>query len=157
MKQLGIAGKIASLFIDSKLTPLIIIASILLGLAALMALPREEEPQIIVPMIDVFVQMPGASAKEVEERVTSPMEKLLWEIPGVEYIYSTSSPGMSMTIVRFYVGEDEEESIIKLQSKLMANFDKIPKGVSQPLVKPRYIDDVPILSHGYGQSKAGFS
>ncbi|MEW6667803.1 MAG: efflux RND transporter permease subunit, partial [Thermodesulfobacteriota bacterium] len=142
----GAAGKIARFFIDSKLTPLIILASILLGLAAVIALPREEEPQIIVPMIDIFVSMPGASAREVEERVTSPMEKLLWEIPGVEYIYSTSSPGMSMAIVRFYVGQDEEESIVRLQSKLLANYDRIPKGVSEPLVKPRYIDDVPILA-----------
>ncbi len=144
-QDVGAAGKIARFFIDSKLTPLIIIASMLLGLAAVYALPREEEPQIIVPMIDIFVRMPGASPKEVEERVTKPMEKLLWEIPGVEYIYSTSSPGMSMAVVRFYVGEDEEESIVRLQSKLMANYDLIPEGVSQPLVKPRYIDDVPIL------------
>jgi multidrug efflux pump subunit AcrB len=145
-QQLGAAGKIARAFIDSKLTPLIIVASILLGLGALYALPREEEPQIIVPMIDIFVQMPGASPKEVEERVTKPMEKLLWEIPGVEYIYTTSSPGVSMAVVRFYVGENEEESIVRLQSKLMANYDLIPEGVSPPLVKPRYIDDVPILA-----------
>ncbi|PKN28593.1 MAG: multidrug transporter AcrB, partial [Deltaproteobacteria bacterium HGW-Deltaproteobacteria-21] len=145
-RSVGTAGKIARFFIESKLTPLIIVASILLGAGAVYVLPREEEPQIIVPMIDVFVSMPGASAKEVEERVTSPMEKLLWEIPGVEYIYSTSSSGMSMAIVRFYVGEDEEESIVRLQSKLLANFDRIPEGVSPPLVKPRYIDDVPILA-----------
>ena len=144
--QLGPAGRVAHFFIDSKLTPLIIIASMLLGLGAIYALPREEEPQIIVPMIDIFVSMPGASAKEVEDRVTNPMEKLLWEIPGVEYIYSTSSPGKSLAIVRFYVGEDEEKSIIRLQSKLLANYDIIPSGVSQPLVKPRYIDDVPILT-----------
>lgn len=142
----GPAGKIARFFIDSKLTPLVIIASILLGLAAVIALPREEEPQIIVPMIDVFVQMPGASAKEVAERVTTPMEKLLWEIPGVEYVYSTSSPGMSLAVVRFYVGEDEEEAIVRLQAKLTSNFDRIPWAVSMPLVKPRYIDDVPILA-----------
>ncbi|MBC8441169.1 MAG: efflux RND transporter permease subunit [Deltaproteobacteria bacterium] len=142
----GPAGRIAAFFIDSKLTPLIIIASILLGIAAVMALPREEEPQIIVPMIDVFVQMPGASAKEVEQRVTKPMEKLLWEIPGVEYIYSTSMPGMSMAVVRFLVGQDEEASIVRLQSKLMANYDRIPSGVSPPLIRPRYIDDVPILA-----------
>jgi len=103
----GPAGKIAHFFIDSKLTPLVIAASVLLGIAAVIALPREEEPQIIVPMIDVFVGMPGASAKEVEQRITRPMEKLLWEIPGVEYVYSTSSPGMSMVVVRFYVGQDE--------------------------------------------------
>jgi multidrug efflux pump subunit AcrB len=145
-QEAGVAGKIARSFIDSKLTPLIIVASILLGLAAVYALPREEEPQIIVPMIDIFVRMPGASPKEVEERVTKPMEKLLWEIPGVEYIYTTSSPGVSMAIVRFYVGEDEENAIVRLQSKLMANYDLIPEGVSPPLIKPRYIDDVPILA-----------
>jgi multidrug efflux pump subunit AcrB len=144
--KIGPAGRVARSFIDSKLTPLIIIASVLMGLGAVMALPREEEPQIIVPMIDIFVQMPGAEAKEVERRVTQPMEKLLWEIPGVEYIYSTSSPGMSMAIVRFYVGEDEEKSIVRLQSKLMANMDRIPCCVTPPLIKPRYIDDVPILA-----------
>ncbi len=146
MTRAGASGKIAGYFINSKLTPLIIIASVLLGIAAVIALPREEEPQIIVPMIDVFVKMPGASAKEVEERVTRPMEKLLWEIPGVEYVYSTSSPGMSMAVVRFLVGQDEEKSIVRLQSKLMANMDRIPPAVSPPLVKPRYIDDVPILA-----------
>src|SRR4030066_2463808 len=125
-ERLGFAGKFAHAFIDSKLAPLIIAASILLGVGAVFMLPREEEPQIIVPMIDIFVQMPGASAKEVEERVTRPMEQLLWEIPGVEYIYSPSSPGRSMAIVRFKVGEDEEKSIIRLQSKLLANYDIIP-------------------------------
>ena len=144
--RIGTAGKIADFFIDSKLTPLVIIASILLGIAAIIALPREEEPQIIVPMIDIFVQMPGADAKEIEQRITSPMEKLLWEIPGVEYVYTTSSPGMCMAVVRFYVGEDEERAIVRLQSKLMANFDRIPWAASPPLIKPRYIDDVPILA-----------
>jgi multidrug efflux pump subunit AcrB len=143
--QIGTAGKVARFFIDSKLTPLIIIASVLLGIAAVIALPREEEPQIIVPMIDIFVQMPGASAKEVETRITNPMEQLLWEIPGVEYVYTTSSPGVSMAVVRFFVGEDEENAIVRLQSKLMANYDRIPWAASPPLIKPRYIDDVPIL------------
>jgi multidrug efflux pump subunit AcrB len=142
----GIAGRIAAAFIDSRLTPLIILASMFLGVGAVVLLPREEEPQIIVPMIDVFVQMPGASAKEVEERVTRPMEELLWEIPGVEYIYSTSAPGESMAIVRFRVGEDEEKSIVRLNQKMFANFDLIPPGASPPLVKPRSIDDVPILA-----------
>jgi multidrug efflux pump subunit AcrB len=145
-KQLGIAGKVARAFIDSKLTPLIVVASILLGLGAVVMLPREEEPQIIVPMIDVFVEMPGASAGEVEERVTKPMEKLLWEVPGVEYIYSTSSPGRSMAIVRFLVGQNYEDAIVRLNQKMMANFDIIPPGASQPLVKPRSIDDVPIAA-----------
>jgi multidrug efflux pump subunit AcrB len=145
-KSYGPAGKVADYFINSKLTPLIIVASILLGLAAVVALPREEEPQIIVPMIDIFVQMPGSDAAEVEQRVTRPMEKLLWEIPGVEYIYSTSMPGMAMTVVRFLVGQNEEESIVRLQSKLMANMDRIPCCITPPLIKPRYIDDVPILA-----------
>jgi len=144
--QFGFAGKIVRFFIDSKLTPLIVIAAVLLGLGAVLLLPREEEPQIVVPMIDVFVQAPGMSAKEVEERVTKPMEKLLWEIPGVEYIYSTSSPGQSLAIVRFLVGQPEEEAIVRLNQKMFANFDIIPPGVSQPLIKPRRIDDVPILA-----------
>jgi multidrug efflux pump subunit AcrB len=145
-RPLGPAGRVAHAWISSKLTPLLICAALLIGAFAVWKLPREEEPQIIVPMIDVFVQMPGASAHEVEERVTKPMEKLLWEIPGVEYIYSTSSPGMSLAIVRFYVGQDEEKSIVRLNQKLLANFDLIPPGASQPLVKPRSIDDVPILA-----------
>jgi multidrug efflux pump subunit AcrB len=142
----GLAGRIAQAFIDSKLTPLVIITSILLGFAAVGLLPREEEPQIKVPMVDVMVAMPGFSAREVEERATRPMEKLLWEIPGVEYIYSTSREGESLAIVRFKVGEDVENSLVKLTSKLHANLDRIPPGVSFPLIKPKSIDDVPILA-----------
>ena len=100
----------------------------------------------MVPMIDVFVSYPGASPKEVEERVTTPMEKLLWEIKGVEYVYSIVRPGSNLTIVRFYVGENTEDSIVKLYNKLMSHYDIIPPGVSQPLVKPKSIDDVPILT-----------
>jgi multidrug efflux pump subunit AcrB len=144
--RLGLAGRIARAFIDSKLTPLVIITSVLLGAAAIILLPREEEPQIKVPMIDVLVSMPGSTAKEVEERATRPMEKLLWEIPGVEYIYSTSRPGESLAIVRFKVGEEVEKSLVKLNQKLQSNFDRIPHGVSPPLIKPRSIDDVPILA-----------
>ena len=142
---LGIAGRIAAAFIDSKLTPLIIIAAVLLGAAAIFLLPREEEPQIKVPMVDVMVAMPGSSAKEVEERATRPMEKLLWELPGVEYIYSTSRDSESLLIVRFKVGEDPQASLVKLTEKLRSNFDRIPPGVGAPLVKPKSIDDVPIL------------
>jgi multidrug efflux pump subunit AcrB len=145
-RSLGLAGRFAGFWIGSKLTPLVIAGSLLLGAFAVWKLPREEEPQIIVPMVDVFVHMPGASAREVEERVTKPMEKLLWEIPGVEYIYSTSSPGMSTAIVRFLVGQDEEKSIVRLNQKMNANLDLIPPGASPPLVKPRSIDDVPILA-----------
>ena len=143
---LGPAGRIARSFIDSKLTPLLVVSSVLLGLFAVLMLPREEEPQIKVPMIDVMVGMPGFSGKEVEERATRPMEKLLWEIPGVEYIYSTSRPGESLAIVRFKVGEDPEQSLVKLTEKLRSNFDRIPPGVSWPLIKPKSIDDVPILA-----------
>jgi multidrug efflux pump subunit AcrB len=142
----GLAGRLAALFIDSKLTVIAVIASILLGVFAVLQLPREEEPQIKVPMIDVFVSMPGASPAEVENRITRPMEKLLWEIHGVEYVYSTSNPGNSMVIVRFYVGTDIEEAIVRLNQKLQTNFDRIPPDVSPPLVKPRTIDDVPILA-----------
>jgi multidrug efflux pump subunit AcrB len=151
--EIGIAGRIARAFIDSKLTPLVVITSVLLGAAAIVMLPREEEPQIKVPMIDVLVSLPGFSAKEVEERATRPMEKLLWEVPGVEYIYSTSRPGESLAIVRFKVGEDVEKSLVKLNQKLQSNFDRIPHGVSPPLIKPKSIDDVPILAltfHGKG-------
>ncbi len=142
----GLAGRLAHSFIDSKLTPLIVIASILLGAFAIIATPREEEPQIVVPMMDVFVRMPGASVQEVESRVTIPMEKKLMEIPRVEYVYSTSSPGLSMAVVRFTVGEHEEDAIVRLYNKMYANFDLIPPGAFQPLIKPRSIDDVPILA-----------
>ena len=142
----GIAGRIARAFIDSKLTPLVVIASLLLGVFAVLMLPREEEPQIKVPMIDVMVAMPGAGVKEVEQRVTVPMEKLLWEIPGVEYIYSTSKPGESLVIVRFKVGEDVERALVRLTQKLRSNYDRIPQGVSTPLIKAWSIDDVPILA-----------
>jgi len=145
-QKLGIAGRAAKAFVDSKLTPLFIASSILLGVGAVLLLPREEEPQIRVPMIDVMVAMPGASAKEVEERVTRPMEQLLWEIPGVEYVYSTSSEGQSLAIVRFYVGEDVEKSLVKLNHKLQSNYDRIPAGVTYPLIRARGIDDVPILA-----------
>jgi multidrug efflux pump subunit AcrB len=143
---LRLAGQIARTFIDSKLTPLVIVAALLLGAFAILETPREEEPQIVVPMLDVFVQMPGASSQEVAQRVSLPMEKLLREVPGVEYIYSISHPGMSMLIVRFYVGTKEEDAIIQTYNKLYSNFDRIPPGVSQPVIKVRSINDVPIMA-----------
>ncbi len=146
MTGLGFAGRVAAAFIDSKLTQLLVIASLLLGALAVVATSREEEPQIVVPMADVLVEMDGASVDEMEARVTIPMEKKLAEIPGVEYLYSTTSPGRTLTIVRFYVGENEEDSLVKLYHKLAANFDLIPPGATQPLIKPRRIDDVPILT-----------
>ncbi|MBZ5703056.1 MAG: efflux RND transporter permease subunit [Acidobacteriia bacterium] len=143
---LGLAGGIARAFVQSKLTPLIIIGALLAGALGLLLTPREEEPQIVVPMLDVFVQMPGASAAEVQERASIPMEKLLRDLPGVEYVYSISRPGLSLVIVRFTVGEKEEDAIVRTYNKLYANFDRIPPGASQPLIKVRSIDDVPILA-----------
>ncbi|PHR30091.1 MAG: multidrug transporter AcrB [Desulfotalea sp.] len=142
----GFAGRLAKAFISSKLTPLGIIASLLLGVLAVVMLPREEEPQIKVPMIDVLVSMPGATPKEIEQRLTIPMEKLLYELPGVEYIYSTSMSGQSLVVVRFYVGENLEDSIVSLNQKLATNFDRIPHTVTPPLIKPHTIDDVPIMA-----------
>ncbi|HRG95347.1 MAG TPA: efflux RND transporter permease subunit [Polyangiaceae bacterium] len=144
--SLGIAGLLARAFVGSKLTPLFIVTSVLLGLLAIVLLPREEEPQIKVPMVDVMLTMEGGTAEEVESRVSAPMERLLWEIPGVEYVYTTSQPGRSMAVVRFRVGEDVERSLVKLNQKLQSNHDRIPTGVSPPLVKLRSIDDVPILA-----------
>src|SRR3974390_2249817 len=141
-----IAGALAGQFINSKLTPLFILLSLLLGAFAILRTPREEEPQIVVPMLDVFVQMPGASAAEVEQRASIPMERLLREGPGGEDVYSISRPGMSMLVVRFYVGTKEEDAIIKAYNKLYSNFDRIPAGVSQPIIKIRSIDDVPIFA-----------
>ena len=144
--SLGLAGRLAAAFIHSKLTPLIVVVSLLLGAYAVVALPREEEPQIKVPMIDVFVELPGASPTEIEQRVTRPLEQSLQEIPGVEYVYSTSSAGRSMIVVRFLVGEDEEQALVRLNQKLAANAPALPPGASAPLVQLRTIDDVPVMS-----------
>src|SRR5215469_16324400 len=143
---LHLAGRIAHGFITSKLTPLVIVAALLLGAFSILKTPREEEPQIVVPMLDVFVQMPGASSDEVAQRVSLPMERLLREVPGVEYIYSISHPGASMLVVRFCVGTREEDAIIQTYNKLYSNFDRIPPGVSQPIIKARSIDDVAIMA-----------
>ncbi len=127
-KTLGPAGRVAQAFINSKLTPLLVLVALAIGVFAVLITPREEEPQIKVPMIDVLVPFPGASAREVEERVATPLEKLVWEIPGVEYVYTTSSPNFAMAIVRFKVGEDPEQSLVKLYTKMMAHPERIPPG-----------------------------
>jgi multidrug efflux pump subunit AcrB len=145
-QHLGIAGRVAASFITSKLTPLFIVASLALGAFAVLVIPREEEPQIVVPMLDVTTAMPGASPAEVEQRITIPIEALLREIPGVEYVYSTSSQGSSLVIARFLVGTRQEDALVKVYSKLFSNMDRFPQGASQPLIKARSIDDVPILS-----------
>ncbi|MBD3867798.1 MAG: efflux RND transporter permease subunit [Acidobacteria bacterium] len=144
--SMGPAGRIAHFFIESKLTPLIVVAAMILGVFAVMNTPREEEPQIVVPMVDLFVGMPGASPEEVESRITIPLEKKMWEIPGVEYVYSASMPGLSMITVRFLVGEDQERSLVKLYDKIAGNMNQMPAGATLPLVKLRTIDDVPVLA-----------
>ena len=146
MNKLGIAGKIAHAFIDSKLTPLIVGAALLLGLFAVKMTPREEEPQIVVPMVDIYLPMPGATPKEVEERVVKPIEGKMWEIRGVEYIYTASRPGLGIVTVRYKVGEDMEKSLVKLYNQLMSNRSLLPPGAMEPLVVPKSIDDVPILT-----------
>ena len=142
----GPAGRLAAAFLHSRLTPLLIVASTCLGLFAVAALPREEEPQIVVPMVDVFVDLPGAAPAEIEQRVTRPLEKLLWEVPGVEYVYSTSAPGQATIIVRFFVGEDEPRALVRLNEKLAAHAGQLPPGASAPVVRARSIDNVPILA-----------
>lgn len=141
----GFVAKITETFVDSKITPIVIIVTLLLGLFAILNTPSEEEPQIVVPMIDIFVRMPGATPKEIENRVIGPMEKLIWEIPGVEYVYSTAMPGRALTVVRFYVGQDVGKSLVKVYDKLYAHLDWIPPGCSRPILKPRSINDVPFL------------
>ena len=144
MKE-GLSGNIAKAFIQSKLTILLMIGFLLIGGYSTMLIPREEEPQIDVPMADIFLRYPGASPKEVEARVSQPLEKIISNVKGVEYVYSTSMKGQAMLIVQFYVGEDIERSLVKLYNELMKNMDKMPSGVMMPLVKTRAIDDVPVL------------
>ena len=144
--RLGASGRLAALFVGSRLTPLIILASLLLGLFAVLLTPREEEPQIVVPMADVWLPFPGASAKVVEEQVTKPIERKLSEIKTVEYLYSISRPGGALIIVRFYVGEPMEQSLVDLYDKLMSNQDLLPPGAAPFQVKPRDVNDVPIVT-----------
>ncbi|TYQ00072.1 multidrug efflux pump subunit AcrB [Tenacibaculum adriaticum] len=144
MKE-GLAGKIAKSFIGSKLTVLLMIVFMVIGVYSSFLIPREEEPQIDVPMADIFVGYPGASPTEVESRVIKPLEKLISNIKGVEYVYSTSMKEQGMVIVQFYVGEDIERSFVKLYNEINKHMDQMPKGVTFPLVKTRAIDDVPML------------
>ena len=141
----GIAGRIANFFITSKLTVLLMIVFMVIGVYSSFLIPREEEPQIDVAMADIFVGYPGASPTEVESRVVKPLESLVSNIPGVEYVYSTSSKEGGMVIVQFYVGEDIERSYVKLYNEISKHMDQMPPGVTMPLIKPRAIDDVPML------------
>ena len=144
MKE-GLAGKIAKSFIGSKLTVLLMIVFMVIGVYSSFLIPREEEPQIDVAMADIFVGYPGASPTEVESRVIKPLEKLISNIKGVEYVYSTSMKEQGMVIVQFYVGEDIERSFVKLYNEINKHMDQMPKGVTMPLIKTRAIDDVPML------------
>ncbi|PCJ26792.1 MAG: multidrug transporter AcrB [Flavobacteriales bacterium] len=141
----GIAGNIAKQFINSKLTPLLMIVFIAVGIYSAMLTPKEEEPQIEVPIADIFLQYPGASTTEVESRVVKPLESIISDIQGVEYVYSQSLEGQAFLVVRYYVGDNSEESIFRLYNEIQKNMDKMPAGVSMPLIKTRSIDDVPAL------------
>jgi multidrug efflux pump subunit AcrB len=151
---MGIAGRVAKVFLRSKLTPLITLASLAVGLLAIIATPREEEPQISVPMIDVIGRLPGATPQEVENLLTRPIEQRMWELPGVEHVYSLAGDGFTMVTVRFSVGEDQERAVVRVHARLMQDLDQMPPGFTAPLVKPHAIDDVPILAltlHARGQ------
>lgn len=141
----GFSGNIAKAFLQSKLTILLMMAFLMIGAYSTFLIPREEEPQIQVPMADIFIGYPGAAPKDVETKVAAPLEKMISNVKGVEYVYSTSMKGQAMLIVQFYVGEDVERSLVKLYSELMKNMDKMPQGVTLPLIKTRAIDDVPVL------------
>ncbi|HYW35155.1 MAG TPA: efflux RND transporter permease subunit [Balneolaceae bacterium] len=142
----GIAGKISSVFINSKLTPLLMMAFLAIGVYSAYLTPSQEEPQIRVPMADIFLKYPGATPKEVKSRVVVPMEKAVSDIKGVKDVYSTSMPGQAILTVRFKVGLNKQTSLVKLYNAMIKNMDKMPSGVGMPMVKSRSIDDVPILS-----------
>ena len=145
-RDIGFAGRVVQTFLRSKLTPLIVVASLLLGVAAVLLTPREEEPQIVVPMVDVIVPMPGASPGEVEAQLTTPLERRMWGVSGVEYLYSTSRPGAALLTVRFKVNEALEPSLIKVHQELAAHPELLPAGAMQPVVRLLTIDDVPFLN-----------
>ncbi len=154
---MGVAGRIAAATLHSKLTPLVAIASLALGALALVATPREEEPQISVPMIDVTAVLPGAGPAEVEQQLVRPIAQRMREIPGVEYVYGHASDGIALVTVRFAVGQDLERSVTAVHVKLMAAMAEAPAGTVPPQVTPHGIDDVPILTltlHGGSDADA---
>ncbi len=138
--------RIVVAFLQGNLSVILILISLVAGVVALSVTPREEDPQIVVPIADVIISMPGASAREVERQVSTRLEKLLYQIDGVEYVYSTSYPSQAIVTVRFYVGEDRERSWVKLYNKINSNIDQVPPGVAGWVIKPVEIDDVPILN-----------
>ncbi|MBK8249797.1 MAG: efflux RND transporter permease subunit [Gemmatimonadetes bacterium] len=143
---MGISGRIARAFLQSRLTPLVTLASLAVGVIGIMATPREEEPQISVPMIDVIAALPGAGPEEVENTIGRPLERRMWELPGVEHVYTMSGDGYAMVTVRFKVGEDQERSITRVHAKLASSMDAMPAGAMPPVVKPHSIDDVPVMT-----------
>lgn len=145
MDKKGFATRLSEIFIDSKITPLLILATVLLGLFSLSLTPREEEPQIVVPMIDVMVMHPGATPEETENLIAKPLEQILWEAEDVEYVYSSSYHSFALVTARYKVGTDAEDASVRLCNKIRTNMDRMPQGTMQPLVKVRGIDDVPIL------------
>ncbi|MEE4660266.1 MAG: efflux RND transporter permease subunit, partial [Halieaceae bacterium] len=145
-QPLGLAGRIARAFINTPVTPMLLIGALCIGVMGLLFTPRQEDPQISVPMVDLFVQYPGATAQQVESLVTEPLERIMKEMPGVRHVYSATMRGQAIVTVRFLVGEDMGESIVKVHDKLQSNMDKIPPDVSMPLVKPVGVDDVPVVT-----------
>lgn len=143
--QEGISGKIAHFFINSKLTILLMVGLMIIGVYSSFLIPREEEPQINVPMADVLVGYPGANPTEVENRVVKPLEKIISNIKGVEHVHSMAMNGQAVMVIQFYVGEDTERSYVKLYDELMKHENMFPQGVYKPVVKTRSIDDVPML------------
>jgi multidrug efflux pump subunit AcrB len=146
IRTMGLAGRMAGAFLHSRLTPLAVLTSMLLGLLALATLPREEEPQIKVPMVDVRLGWPGAPVAQVERQLTTPVERRLWEIPGLEYLYSTSNDDGAMLIARFKVGSDPDQALTRLRTRLNEAAAVLPAGATVVSVSPRSIDDVPVLA-----------
>ena len=145
---MGISGRIARFFLESRLTPLFALCALLAGLFALVVTPREEEPQINVTMANVLIAFPGASAKDVETLVAGPAEQVIGQIHGLEHVFSVSKPGLAVITAQFKVGVPRTEALVRLYDTLNANRDWLPKelGVGEPLVKPKGIDDVPIVT-----------
>jgi multidrug efflux pump subunit AcrB len=139
-------NRIVKVFLESNLSVILILLAVIVGLAALGVTPREEDPQIVVPLADVYVNFPGHSAAEVEKLVSTRLEKMLYQIDGVEYVYSMSREDQAIITVRFYVGEDRERSLVKLYKKIDENVDLAPPGVTGWVVKPVEIDDVPVVT-----------
>lgn len=141
-----LAGDTARSYIDSPITPLFLLVGMVIGIMGMIFTPRQEDPQISVPMVDILVQYPGASNKQVEALVSEPLERLLKEIKGVEHVYSASDRGQSIVTVQFFVGENMEDSLVNVYSKIMSNMDLVPTGVLQPMIKPKGADDVPVVT-----------